>query len=99
MARNKLPVLLPAAKRDIKKAYEWYEEQRPGLGDQFLKRVEDCLRAIRRSPKAFQPRAARLYLGGVAKAQSAWVAPSPIQRELHHQEPLLRDRELVLRST
>src|SRR5947209_15920013 len=54
MARSKLPVLLPAAKRDVKKAYEWYEEQKPGLGEMFLERVEECLRAIGRSPKAFQ---------------------------------------------
>lgn len=55
MARSKLPVLLPAAKRDVKKAYQWYEEQKPGLGEVFLERVEDCLWAIGRSPSAFQP--------------------------------------------
>jgi plasmid stabilization system protein ParE len=54
MARSKLPVLLPAAKRDVKMAYQWYEEQRSGLGEEFLERVEECLRAIGRSPKAFQ---------------------------------------------
>ena len=54
MARSKLPFLLPAAKRDVKKAYEWYEEQKPGLGEMFLERVEECLRAIGRNPKAFQ---------------------------------------------
>jgi plasmid stabilization system protein ParE len=54
MARSKLPFLLPAAKRDVKKAYEWYEEQKSGLGDRFLERVEECLRAIGRNPKAFQ---------------------------------------------
>jgi plasmid stabilization system protein ParE len=55
MARSKKPVLLPAAERDVKKAYEWYEEQREGLGDVFLERVEECLTSIGRSPKAFQP--------------------------------------------
>lgn len=54
MAKSKLPVLLPAAKRDVKKAYQWYEEQRSGLGELFLERVEKCLRAIARNPKAFQ---------------------------------------------
>ena len=54
MARSKLPVLLPEAKRDVKKAYEWYEEQKSGLGDRFLERVEECLSAIARNPKAFQ---------------------------------------------
>jgi plasmid stabilization system protein ParE len=55
MGKSKRPVLLPAAKRDVKKAYEWYEEQKEGLGDVFLERVEQCLAAIGRSPKAFQP--------------------------------------------
>ncbi|MFL5240731.1 MAG: type II toxin-antitoxin system RelE/ParE family toxin [Gemmataceae bacterium] len=54
MARSKRPVLLPAAKRDVKKAYEWYEEQKSGLGEMFLERVEECLKAIERSPNAFQ---------------------------------------------
>ena len=54
MARSKLPILLPAAKRDVKKAYEWYEEQKSGLGEIFLERVEECLRAIGRNPKAFR---------------------------------------------
>ena len=54
MAKSKLPVLLPAAKRDVKKAYQYYEEQRSGLGEAFLERVEECFRAIGRSPKAFQ---------------------------------------------
>jgi toxin ParE1/3/4 len=55
MAKSKWPILLPEAKRDVKKGYEWYEEQKPGLGDVFLQRVEECLAAIKRSPKAFQP--------------------------------------------
>jgi len=55
MAKGKLPVLLPAAKRDVKKAYLWYEQQKPGLGEVFLERVEECLRVIGRNPKAFQP--------------------------------------------
>jgi len=54
MARSKLPVLLPAAKRDVNKAYQWYEEQKPGLGEIFLERVEECLRNVGRSPEAFQ---------------------------------------------
>jgi plasmid stabilization system protein ParE len=54
MAKRKALVMLPPAKRDVRKGYDWYEEQRPGLGDVFLKRVEECLASIRRNPKAFQ---------------------------------------------
>jgi plasmid stabilization system protein ParE len=55
MARSKAPILLPAAKRDVKNGFDWYEEQKPGLGDILLGRVEECLSAIQRSPRAFQP--------------------------------------------
>jgi toxin ParE1/3/4 len=54
MAKSKLPVLLPAAKRDVKTAYQWYEEKKPGLGDVFLERVEECLTSIARNPRVFQ---------------------------------------------
>lgn len=50
-----MPLLLPPAKRDVAKAYDWYEEQRTGLGEEFLARLEQCLTAIARSPNAFQP--------------------------------------------
>ena len=55
MAKRKSPVLLPPAKRDVMKGFHWYEEQKPGLGDVFLERVEECLASIRRNPKAFRP--------------------------------------------
>jgi toxin ParE1/3/4 len=54
MAKSKRTVLLPGAKRDVKKAYQWYEEQKDGLGESFLERVEECLASIARSPTAFQ---------------------------------------------
>ena len=52
--RKNSPVVLPPAKRDIKKACDWYDEQRHDLGDVFLERVDECLASIRRNPKAFQ---------------------------------------------
>lgn len=55
MEKHEWPILLPLAKRDVRLAYEWYEEQKPGLGGTFLGRVEECLGNIQRSPKAFQP--------------------------------------------
>jgi plasmid stabilization system protein ParE len=55
MAKSKRCVLLPSAKQDVKAAFSWYENQRPGLGDAFLKRVKECLAAIKRMPTGFQP--------------------------------------------
>ncbi len=43
-------ILRPEAEADLREAYIWYEQQRPGLGDSLLRAVEDCLAGIRRHP-------------------------------------------------
>ena len=40
---------------DIKIAYDWYEEQRIGLGEDFLLILEESYAKIARMPKAYQP--------------------------------------------
>lgn len=40
------------AENDIQAAFEWYESQRPGLGEQFLAAVRERLEAIRDFPEA-----------------------------------------------
>jgi plasmid stabilization system protein ParE len=45
-------VLEPEAERDIADAYDWYEEQRLGLGERFLASVAESLEQIARAPKA-----------------------------------------------
>lgn len=45
-------VLRPRAENDLRAAFEWYESQRAGLGDQFLTAVRERLEAIRRFPEA-----------------------------------------------
>jgi plasmid stabilization system protein ParE len=40
-------ILIDEAEQDVADAYAWYEEQRPGLGD-------DCLAAIRAATKRVQ---------------------------------------------
>jgi plasmid stabilization system protein ParE len=82
MARSKLPVLLPEAKLDVKKAYRWYEERKPGLGEAFLDRVEECLRTIGRSPTAF-----RVVMKDVRRAivkQFPYVIFYRIERKVIH---------------
>ncbi len=39
---------------DIQTAYDWYEQQRKGLGEDFLLSLEDSYAKILRSPKAYQ---------------------------------------------
>lgn len=40
----------PRAQAHTTEAYDWYEQQRPGLGLQFLNAVEACLQAIAQNP-------------------------------------------------
>jgi plasmid stabilization system protein ParE len=44
-------VVAPEAEQDIAGAYAWYEEQRLGLGEEFLSCVDACMEAIRRTPE------------------------------------------------
>jgi plasmid stabilization system protein ParE len=48
------PLLIRSeAEAEIQEAYEWYETQRPGLGDEFLIEVRRGLAAVERSPRLY----------------------------------------------
>lgn len=44
-------VVAPEAGEDIDLAYQWYENQRPGLGRQFLDRFRACVKTISHAPE------------------------------------------------
>lgn len=44
-------LLAPEVEKDITEAFAWYEDQRSGLGEEFLASVEAALEAIRRNPE------------------------------------------------
>ena len=44
-------VFAPEAEADILEAYDWYESQRRGLGEEFLNCVEASLHALERHPE------------------------------------------------
>jgi plasmid stabilization system protein ParE len=46
-------ILAPEAEQDIDDAYNWYEERRLGLGEDFLSCVDACIQRIRRNPETF----------------------------------------------
>jgi plasmid stabilization system protein ParE len=48
----KVPILRPAAAADVEGAYRWYEEQRAGLGGEFLVAVQSGLELIAAHPLA-----------------------------------------------
>ncbi len=47
-------ILTPAAEADLAAAKAWYERQQRGLGEDFLKCVEEALDRIRLLPEAYR---------------------------------------------
>lgn len=47
--------IAPEAVRDMAEAFRWYEDQRAGLGEEFLSCVDACIARIARTPGAFAP--------------------------------------------
>ena len=49
------PVTIGAlAERDIREARAWFDEQEPGLGDQFFERVNETVRRIASNPQIYR---------------------------------------------
>lgn len=46
--------VLPEAEQDATEAYNWYEGQEPGLGEEFLRCTETCILSIRRNPELYR---------------------------------------------
>ena len=44
-------IVAPEVERDLATAYDWYEDQRVGLGDDFLSRIDACIQGILRNPE------------------------------------------------
>lgn len=45
--------LRPAAAKDLEEAAQWYENQRSGLGSEFLDAVRSALNSILENPEQF----------------------------------------------
>jgi len=43
--------LRPEAEADVLDAYSWYKMKKPGLGDEFLSKIEDALENISSTPE------------------------------------------------
>ena len=46
-------IVEPPAESDIRAAFEWYEEQVPGLGHEFLVSLRSCFGRLERTPEMF----------------------------------------------
>lgn len=59
-------IVTPAAHLDIAQAYDWYEDRRPGLSEDFLGAVDACVQRIRRNPE-LMPIAYETYRRGILR--------------------------------
>jgi plasmid stabilization system protein ParE len=48
-------VIRQEAEEELSKSFNWYEDQRQGLGDDFLLRIEAALDSIRNAPEINAP--------------------------------------------
>ena len=62
------PQLLLSALADIEAAREWYETQRPGLGDRFLDAVDSAVDSVAAFPSACNHRTLRDRREGIGQA-------------------------------
>ncbi len=46
-------VIAPEAEQDLADAYAWYENRRPGPGEEFLTCIDGCIEAIRRTQSMY----------------------------------------------
>lgn len=50
---NRRLIIRPAAEQDLSEARDWYEAQRPGLGDEFLTAVDSRFEHIMDFPESY----------------------------------------------
>ena len=46
-------IFAPEVQQDVDEAYSWYEDRRPGLGEDFLSCVDACIQVIYRMPELY----------------------------------------------
>ena len=50
------------ANQDLTQAHRWYEERRPGLGVDLVRRVDATLQVVQRSPQLFRLRRGKMRM-------------------------------------
>lgn len=58
-------IIKPLAERDILESYHWYNQQSPGLGDDFLSELENILHFIESNPNQYQIRYKNIHMAKV----------------------------------
>jgi hypothetical protein len=83
-------IVRPDAEADIAAAYDWYEEQREGLGKEFLEEISVAIDAVQADPKRFPAifrtlRRALVHRFRMASSSSlAWTQSLSSQQHISH---------------
>ena len=56
-------ILAAEAELDVSEAYDWYENRRHGLGEDFLTCIDACIQQICRAPENSRKSVSRLSTG------------------------------------
>lgn len=89
------------AHAQVAAAFAWYEERVPGLGVDFIRRIDATLLLVQRSPQLFRPRRGKMRLAMISRFPFAiyfiWDETTGLifvsrvlhysQGPLHHFEP------------
>ena len=70
-----IELIFTEAEQDIAEAFAWYEDQRPGLGEDFLRCVDACIQATRAGPATTPFAACRNFRDD--DYRHPWVPPIP----------------------
>jgi len=50
---NYAVIFHPEAFKELRDAYQWYEQILDGLGEKFLKAVDNCIQSVESQPESF----------------------------------------------
>lgn len=46
-------IISSLAEKELHESFDWYEEQRPGLGERFLNQIESSIASVANHPKLY----------------------------------------------
>jgi toxin ParE1/3/4 len=81
--------LHPEARAELRSAALWYDERRPGLGDEFISEVSAALDRIGNAPESYPPWPRTLAAGPLIRKATIQRFPYVIAFEKHEQHVLV----------
>ena len=81
--------LHPEAQAELRRAALWYEERRPGLGDEFISEISASLERVRNAPESYSAWPGTRAEGPVIRKATIHRFPYVIAFEEHEQHVLV----------